>query len=357
MLVPKILTTTLLTVSTCFLLSYAKAQTLEEQGQCATSPRKKKLANADAKTYASPSVTGMQRGKGVSMEVESLSRYAIICQTDSSLGIHNSQDVSRNSRFEFKTRIPLINKPGLKMVMGLKYSSEEYQFNASSVNQNEFYKKINDKNFRSLGTGITLLKSFNEKNFFSLNLGVESNGRYANINEPQSNYFRYVGTALYGWKISPNLTYGLGVSYAQSPGITNISPILVYYQTFNTKWGLEAALPSKLRMRYNASSRMLLYGGLESRSSTYYVRFTESQLSHYGTLALRKTEVRMKLEAECKIHNWLWMNVNAGLRENINFRLSDPSASQRMAVVRPKVKEAVFIGFGVFMVAPEKFLK
>ncbi|MBC7923058.1 MAG: hypothetical protein H7Z75_18420 [Ferruginibacter sp.] len=306
--------------------------------------------------YALPTVEGMQRGRAVSLEYETFGRYSIVCPSDSSLGVTNGQEVSQNHRLDFKVKIPLLNRPSLKMVASLKFSNEEYRFGSSGT-ANEFYQKINDQNLSSYALSVHAIKSFDAVHYLVLSPSVESSGRYTNVTQPRSRFFRYTGSALFGWKRTPNLTYGLGFSYSYSPGIVSIAPVATYYRTFNPHWGLEVAIPAKVRVRYNASPRTLLYAGLEGKSQHYYLRLEESKLAQFDVLALRKTEVRLKFELERQLHDWIWLSVNAGLRQNINFRLSDPRQSQRQALIRPQVGLAPFVGFSLAMVVPQQFLK
>ena len=74
-------------------------------------------------TPCMPGVLGKSRGKGIVIEHGGNSTSKLLSGTDPK----DASQIRFNSRFKSKIKIPILNKPALKLMVGWNYYREEYQ--------------------------------------------------------------------------------------------------------------------------------------------------------------------------------------------------------------------------------------
>src|SRR5688500_8659346 len=78
--------------------------------------------------FCDPKLEGMARSKGFSILYErSLDARITSTSPDTSVG-NGSATIRRNNKLDIKLKIPVWNKPNLKVIVGFKYFFEEFNF-------------------------------------------------------------------------------------------------------------------------------------------------------------------------------------------------------------------------------------
>ena len=318
----------------------------------------------DEKEFANPSVLGMGKSKGIIVNYEWQPDFGIT-STSPQASIGDKQgEVRRNNKFDVKAYAPLFNNPHFKMVAGFNYSFEEFNFEYPLPPEYPFYNNIEDKNLKSISGQLVMLRPINEKNFYVLRAKGELNGDYTSKEVAVPDYLKTTVEFLYGWKKSPSYSYGFGAQLGYALGRRRIYPAFLFNRTFNPKWGIEAILPANADVRYNASERSLWFAGFSVDGASYNINVKNIGIPNIETLELRRSEIRARVRWEREIYDFLWFGVEAGYRENINFRAFEHDANDGFIfakredpVIDNKLKGAALFNVEIFLVPPRRFLK
>ncbi|MEL6560819.1 MAG: DUF6268 family outer membrane beta-barrel protein [Bacteroidota bacterium] len=303
----------------------------------------------DADTlFCEPGLRGVPRTKGLVLEREMISNYRI----RSTQGQASEEaSVNLNRRWNLKARVPIVLKDEIKIAAGFNYSVEEFNFANSDALSFPFYRQLQDRSLKSIGSSLYLIKPFRGKRYFLLRLNGSLNGDFAE-NSSKSQFFRFAATPLMGWKINEDLAYGGGISLNYNFGRRSLVPIFFIEKNFNRNFGIEALLPLMVRLRYGTlDAKNYFYLKAELNGATYNIDLEEDG----SLLFLNKAEIRYVASFEREIHDWLWFSLEAGLRTNFNFDLSNSPRRNAVPVIKNTFNEALVFNFGIFIVPPRKF--
>ncbi|MFC6997142.1 DUF6268 family outer membrane beta-barrel protein [Rufibacter roseus] len=316
-------------------------------------------AAVSPKELANPSVIGMGKSRGVVVRYESQPRFGLK-STGMREGIKDAEvGVLRGNQFEFKAYAPVWNRPHLKIILGGGYQIEEFNFKDPAVLQYPLYRTLEDKDLRSLNGQILFLRPINDRNYLVFRLKGELNGDYGKHSDISfSRYMRTSMEAIYGWKKSPFLSYGIGVQLGYNFGRQTIYPALLYNRTFNDRWGVEAIFPANVTFRRNLSEKSFLYMGYRIEGATYNIGMEEHEpYNQFETIELRKSEIRGRLRWDREIYDFLWFGVETGYRYNHRFNVYNGRDRKGVPLIENHIKDAVFFNVEVFLVPPRRFLK
>ncbi len=304
----------------------------------------------DGSGYCIPTLAGLPRAKGFVLTQTRVLNSTI---STSGEGTSFSSFVERNRITEAKLKLPVVVKPALKIVAGISYSVEEFRFEATEL-ESEFYEGLENKPLRSLAAKAIVVKPFIGDKYLVGNLSYGLAGDFSRsaFSEQQ----RASAAVIYGKRSSISSVWGVGISYNYSFGRQAVYPLLAYSKKFNDHWSLEMLLPANVRIRYLLTEKDVLSGRLNVSGNTYFLDF--ENLSDQK-LYLEKSDVFGTLSYEREIYDFVWFNMSVGTRTNITFDLSesrtfldrtDPQLSSDLG-------QAVLYQFGIFLVAPRKWLE
>ncbi len=307
-------------------------------------------------SYCIPTVTGMPRTKGIIIRQEQLLDYGI--RSIAKDGSVANGEISSHSRWEFKMRLPIISKPGFALAAGFNYSREDFRFEKPQTKtyDSPLFSSIENKSLQSIGGTLYLVKPFRGNKYFLLRLSGDLNGDYNKDVLPTSHFLQFNIAPMFGWKRNENLSYGIGLTYGNVFGRNFISPVVSYNHTLNKHWGIEALLPSKVKLRYTLNDQTLLYASTELNGARYRVNYNSAAMPGQDVF-MRRAAIRYLLTFEREIHDWLWFSLEAGMQSNINFTLSDKMGPARKAFINNQLNHAMLVGFSLFAVPPKKFTK
>ena len=323
------------------------------------------LETTDPLEFATPSVLGMGKSKGVIVNYEWQPDFGVRSISPKGLGDRNAE-VRRNNRFDVKAYVPLVNNPHFKMVAGFNYFFEQFNFEEpNTTKEYPLYANLEDRNLKTISGQLVMLRPINEKNFYVFRIKGELNGDYTSKEVAVPDYLKTTAEFLYGWKKSPSLSYGIGVQVGYNLGRRRIYPAFLYNRTFNPKWGIEAILPANADIRYNASERSLWFAGFALDGAAYNINVKDIGNPAYETLELRRSEIRERIRWEREIYDFLWFGAEVGYRNNLTFDAFDkdeddgfqPFGGGDDPVIDNRLKDAAFFSIEIFLVPPKRFLK
>ncbi len=224
-------------------------------------------------------------------------------------------EVRRNERFETRLKIPLVSSPKLKVMLGLEHTLERYHFLDIDPDNYPLFKHLNETDLKNTGISASFFRPINHKYYASMRLSANWQGDYSAFATTDSRYAVYRLTGVFGVKKRDNLEYGAGILLNKGYRGNSIVPFGFYNQTFNDHWGVEAVLPSSLKLRYNFSESRLAMFGTEFNSQNYAlnvkvpttVNMTKDELYHFRRASFDVVGIFYQ-----RLSGWTWLQVKAG---------------------------------------------
>jgi len=304
----------------------------------------------ESECLCKPGVPNKSRGRGLEVSFLHTAKSSLNEEDGFPLTLPRSELTLQ--QFSVKLRAPIINKEGLKLLVGAIYRPEHYEFNPVGADYQSIFKYLDDRTLKSTGFEGIFSKSWNERLYSSFRLRVLFNGDYSGFLNTDSRYAIYNFSGLMGIKKQDNKEWGVGINFTHSFRNTIALPFFLYNHTFNDKWGIELVLPAIIMGRYNISETSILFLGLRYNSRSYSIEVDEATPQIFN---LNHSEVRAAFTLEQRVHPWIWLDLTTGVQYNFStdFDAKDnPTASFQ---VEPGTSP--YFKIGVFLSPPDSFLK
>lgn len=300
----------------------------------------------DVGCICSPGVINKSRGKGLLIQygVTSGGRYTPD-QVDAGIAPSN---VNRVGLLKVRLKIPLLVKPKTKFLVGVDHFREKYHFDFVQPKFEEELRLINGTTLKASRITGYLIQSLGETNYIGVQARLGFNGNYQPLVDTDDFYSQYRISALWGIKKRDDLEWGLGIFYSNNFNRQRILPFLLYNRTFNERWGIEAAFPVSILMRYNFNPRDLILFGPEFVSYRYAIKNDGPGRDFY----FRHSEIQLAAKYEREITPWVWASVHGGFQ--INFDSEFENAADPSEVFEPDLRTGVFLKFGIFLSPPDR---
>lgn len=306
--------------------------------------------------FASPGVRGMGKSRGIVLGYERLPQFDIETEAKDPRLENGFGRVRRNNKFDARIFAPLVNKPQTKVIFGIDYKLEEFNFQDMSPDSYPLYQYLEDKNLQSLGAQLAFLRSLDSRRFYLLRFTGELNGDWGkdDIDDELVDYFKSTFEAGYGWKKSPDFVIGVALQFGYTFGRKSVYPAIIYNRTFSDRWGVEAIFPANTRLRYNVNDKTLLYAGYKLEGASYNLYVDEGPLAEFEEIELRRTDVKGLLRLEREIYDFLWFSVEGGFRQYYRNRVFDEIGS-RDPILENDLSGAGYVRVELFAVPPRSF--
>ncbi|MBX9853261.1 MAG: hypothetical protein K2X86_16070 [Cytophagaceae bacterium] len=306
----------------------------------------------EEKKFCDPKLVGMSRSKGLVFAYErTLNSKISSTSSDTAIG-NGSATVRGNNKLDFKLRIPVFNKPYLKIIVGFKYFFEEFKFDAPEGLNYYLYQNLEDKNLKTIGGNINILKPVNETTYLGIRFSSDLNGDYSADEFPKASFLKWSISGIFGWKKCETRTMGVGIHYSYTFGRRSIYPAFIFNNTFNRHWGIEALLPANLKIRHNFSEKTLLYAGYEIDGAAYHIKINNPPFANYPSLEFRRSSIKYSIDFEREIHDWLWLGVSAGIRQPLSLKLAKNASARKDVLINNKLSIAPYFNLSIFIVPP-----
>ena len=316
----------------------------------------------DAQTFANQQVRGMGPSKGLIVKYERVpGNFSIVSKGVAGVADYRTE-VSKNANLVVKAYAPLVNHPHLKVVLGLNYERQEYQFrDPATSDQYSLYGNIENKGLSIIGTQLAIIRPVDAVHWYLFRTKTELNGDYNSDELGISDYLKVTSEFIYGWKRSPTFAWGIGVQLGYTLGRQSFYPVIVYNRTFNPRWGVEALFPARVLLRRNLSPRSLLFTGYEVASSNYNLKLRQPFKTDVNpavtSLELRQIDLKFRLRFEHELLSFLWTGIEAGYRYNYGFDAFDRTNSARDRVINSQLGGTPYASLDLFIVPPRKLLQ
>ncbi len=326
----------------------------------------------NAKFYCSPKIFDLSPNRFISIGYDYIFNTKL---STSPLGSYSENDtisLGRSSNvasrgLRLNVNIPVISKTNLLWQLGGGYNQAKFISNGIQSQSFDDHAKILSEltqGLKTININTTIFKPLNEKKFIIFQGMIENCGTYTYSDLPELANTRTSATLIYGKRPHDRLQWGIGLSRTYRAGELNYIPVVMYnYTAQNRKWGTEILFPARAAYRRTFSSRSILLCGYELEGSTYRINLPNSSVPPIGNnLELRRSEIRIKLDYQRQLKNFIWVGIQCGLRQNYSFNVDDLGNSnkdffrgfvgtQKYAMVN-QLGAAPYINFSINLVSP-----
>ncbi len=250
-----------------------------------------------------------------------------------------------NRRFTMKLKAPIVAKRELKIIAGWNFIGET--FRPTTANDAELLKPgsgdTDDILLKSSRLTLSVLKPLNSRLYLAIKGQAAFNGNFDGMFNFDQKYANYNLIALLGIKRSPRTEWGIGGLYRYGESIP-VLPVGIFNHTFNRKWGIEAVLPTKIKLRYNVDQENIFLFGPELEFQSYFIDRTNAQ-----DVTVRRTDLRFEMSYQRYLGRWFWFELAGGYIHNLSSKFeydqvdTDFSWEQGNNQSRPYLKAGLFI--------------
>jgi hypothetical protein len=302
------------------------------------------------KALCAPGILNKSRSKGMEVSYTRIGGGPITNNTQSSFA---PEEINYLQSLKFKLKIPVLNQPDLKILIGFKHQPETIFFDDPSlIKANSVFKDVHATRLKSSGLGIYAMKSINATQYTGIQFKINYNGDYDQLINFDNQYRDINISWAYGYKLDEDFEWGYGVTFSSNFRRTLALPFLFYNRNFNEKWGVESVFPAYIDMRYNLNKKTILLGGYKFNSNNYSI-----DKSRVGTTApinyhMNHAELQFGVSVERQLVPWVWMNARGGFQYNLNTRLESQVPEFDSFEVRPQ--HAPYFSIGLFISPPDQ---
>jgi len=302
------------------------------------------------KTYSNPLILGQSPTKRLSLSYEIQPVFHGSTRfTNAPLPVAYTTNIQTTQSVRLGYTKTLFAKPKLYMSFNAGYWFST--FNISNPKNNSFALLLSQRQFHSFTAGTNIFKPLNAKNFLLVNVSLEANGNGESLQNISGNNLLAGGAIIYGWKKGLKRMWGIGVFRGYRLGKVIHVPALLYNNSFNKKWGVDALLPARANLRYAKSPKTVWTFGYEL-DGTQFAIYSSNPI--YNNAFFQRGEIRAKVGLEKKLSKVWAFTANAGLRMNGRFDITNDYAGDK-PIVQTDLNPAFFINGGIHITAfPKK---
>lgn len=300
------------------------------------------------KALCKPGIQNKSRSKGLEISYTRIGGGQV---TNNSNNGFVPSEIEAIEALNFKLKVPIINKPSFKLLVGFKHQPETIFFDDPSlIKANSVFKDVHAARLKSSGIGIYALKSISGTRYSGLQVKLNANGDYNQLINFDKQYRDINISWANGYKVSEDFEWGYGVTFSSNFRRTLALPFLFYNRNFNEKWGIESVFPAFIDMRYNLDEKTIILGGYRFNSNNYSIDKSRTGFDTPVNYHLNHAELQFGMSVERQIAPWVWMNVKGGFQYNLNTRLESQVPEFDSFQVRPQ--HAPYFSLGVFISPP-----
>ena len=311
----------------------------------------------DQPVFSRPGVRYRSQSRGVSIRYETQPKFS--WDGDGAV-TGGKQQVTHLEQFTFKFKVPLLNKPQTKVLLGYEWDTEKYFFDnpgTGAGQEQTLFQLLDERRLKANKLSAYLTHSWDERFYTSGRFRMSLNGDYQGLIDFASIYRTYSGAVLLGKKVDENTEWGVGITYSSNKARQIALPFFVFNQTFNERWGVQTALPGQAYLRRNVGARMvntfLLGATFDSR---YYALNTDGRrFDQLGQFFLRNNGIRAMLQYEHNFTKWTWVFAQGGYYFPVQTRFNP--ATDIDLDLETTVGGRPFFRVGVFLAPPKELIK
>ncbi len=306
--------------------------------------------------FVKPGIRNGSPGRGLSIEYERQPRFNLNGggwkEQD-----NGSNEVAYKERFEAKLKFPLLNKEEWKILGDLYHSYERYEFDGIEPSSQYAFGPLDGVRLHRTRLTGYLFKALTERAYLTFRLEASSNGSFHGLVNLDRRYMVYRVAAILGLKRNEDAEMGFGVMFMDNFSRYTAVPILIYNRNFSDKWGLEAILPLRMKLRHNLNDRNILSFGTEYVSSAYSLDLQPPGENAPVPYIFKNSAAQAFLEWETnKLSKWTWFSLKGGYSYNFDSRFILPG-TRRDGRIEAFPSSSIFLSAAFFIAPPKDYLE
>lgn len=297
-----------------------------------------------------PGVTNKSPGKGAGIEYGFFPAYQAKSNDD------KESEVQMNIHLLVKLKAPIIRKEKTKVLVGVRYFQETYDFEKVQNNDFWLFDNLEGKVLKNSKMSIYMSHSFNFKHYFGLKAEASFTGDYDGLISFDERYRNFNLIGVFGIKRSKHIEWGLGLAGSFGYRGNTAYPFVIYNRTFNDKWGVESTLPIKFMIRHNINLKSLILFGGEYSSRFYSIDMEKNNTGPVGRYQSRNSNFQLNIALNRQIASWVWIETKGGY-----VFYQDGELNGEVNIIAPssdfttKHSSGVFFKCGVFVSPPRSY--
>jgi hypothetical protein len=301
----------------------------------------------DVRCYCVPGVQHKSAGKGVELSY-TLTGSTTYRQQNTPLAPPFSA-TRRNDQLLFSLKVPVLNRPGFKMLVGARFVRDQYLFSRLGLDFHRVFSELDGRSLKSTSYDLIFFKPLNERAYTALRFKYGFSGNYRGVFnfDPENHVVGVMG--FFASKKDDDHEWGAGLSYSHSFRRSILLPVFLLNRNFSSRWGLESILPVNIFMRYNLRSNLLFLGGVEYMSQSFRVRFTDAALGAQD-YAVNHSALLASVMVERRLPGMVGLFLKAGYQKNFGTDFRGKSIATDSFDAGPT--GSPFIRFGLFLAKP-----
>jgi len=315
-----------------------------------------------SQTFCTPGILNKSRSRGIDIAYNFLNGGMI--RPEQSQFQERAGQLQSLESIIVKVKVPLLLKPGLKVLAGFNYQPETYTFatipdagvsSLATLHFSDVFRDIDTRYLKHTSLNLYAMKPLDERHYLGVRFRYASNGDYTGIMSFRDRYAAYQATIAYGIKKNKDFEYGFGLAFSKNFRRTIVLPAFFYNRNFNSKWGLETVFPAYVNGRYNINNKSILLFGYEFNSRAYSIDIGNRRSATESVFHLRHSELLFGASLERQIVPWIWMNIKAGFQVNLPTQFDAQIPGAPSYEFRPA--NAPYLRMGVFISPPDKLYR
>ena len=329
----------------------AAAQIGLEQGDVEVLP-------GDCPVYCKPGVRNRSQSRGVVVRYETQLGFG---WNGDGVVAGGERRVTHLEQFTFKFKVPLVNRPELKVLLGYEWDTEKYFFDdpfAGTGETQTIFQLLDERRLKANKLSAYATKSFNDRFYGSARVRMGLNGDYDGLISFNEAYRVYSAALAFGKKVSDNEEWAVGATLSSNKARTIAVPFFVYNKTFNDRWGIQTALPGQAFVRLNTGvDRKNAFLAGATFDSRYYAINTDDRrrFDQLGEFYLRNNGIRIQAQYEQNLMPWIWAFAQGGYYIPVNTRFNP--AEDIDVDLDTSVGGRPFFRVGVFLAPPKELIR
>ncbi|MFK7806464.1 MAG: hypothetical protein AB8F74_01560 [Saprospiraceae bacterium] len=303
------------------------------------------------KDFCQPGVKHKSPGKGAMIEYGYFPGYG---QRSSN---KESTTVQGNHHLLVKFKVPIINREKFKVLFGARYFEEVYIMDDPDQQDSWLFHNLDGKKLKSHRFSAYVSRSIGHQHYVGMKAELSYNGDYDSFLTVDNRYRESFLVGVVGRKPTAYKEWGLGVITRFGYRGMAAFPFLIYNQTFNERWGIEATLPVKCMIRYRMNPASLILFGGEFASRNYGVDLEKgNESSPLGRYVINNPEGQLNIAFQQKLSKWIWMEMKTGY---IRYLKANVNGEQTVADIDFRVykRDSGFFKVGLFLSPPKSFMQ
>jgi len=303
------------------------------------------------RTFCQPGVLGKSRSKG--LEVVYGNRGSGYYNGENFELTDRPSNYRRWESLKISLKVPIIIKDELKILIGYKYYGEYFNFDRIGNDFSTVINGLNTSPLKSNNFSVIVSRSLDERRYLAVRFRYGLNGNYKGFLKNDQRYAAYNLLGIYGIKPNENFEWGVGLTFSKNFRRFIVLPLVVVNKNFNEKWGMELVLPGLAYMRYNASEKDILLGGLEFNSKNFRLDIAEPSLPNLD-YAYNQSHILSSIRYQRQLFPWVWASIQAGYLFNFSTRFEAKNSNTTAFELTPS--NDLFFKIGIF-ISPESSTK